>query len=87
MENRLDRIETQLDKINDHLMQYNAQLTIHIEGTVQNREHIKTLEKMVNDIISHVHEVRGIAKFLKFIGAGIALAATIVGMLDIIGVI
>ena len=73
MKERFDRIETRLDKIDEHLMEYNKQLAVHIEGVVQNRKHIAKLEIDVDEITAHVHEVKGVGKFFKYLGISISL--------------
>ena len=94
MDKRLDRIEAQLDKMNELLGEYNVQLAIHVEGVVQNRTHISKvemqitkLEKELDKITVHVHEVQGIGKFLKWIAAGTGFVLSVLGVLQLLGVI
>lgn len=87
MKERFDRIETRLDKIDEHLMEYNKQLAVHIEGVVQNRKHIAKLEIDVDEITAHVHEVKGVGKFFKYLGISISLVGGFLGILKILGVL
>ena len=84
---RLDRIEKQLDSINDRLIEYNTQLAIHIEGVIQNRTHIAKIEKELDEVVGHVHEVQGVGKAFKWTAAAVAFCLSLGGLLKMLGVI
>ena len=87
MERRLDRIESQLEKMNEHLIEYNKQLAIHIEATDLNRKQISKLEEEVDFVNGHVHEVQGGMKLLKIVGIIVAIIGGSLGILKATGVI
>lgn len=85
MDDKFQRLEDKLDKVNDRLNDidknvavYNEQLKIHIEGTVQNREQLHLFrQKFDSDfapVKKHIAMVEGVLKFLGVISllAGIA---------------
>jgi len=66
---KVDKIDKRLDKVDKHLAVYNNQLSIHIKRS-------EMLEDDMKPIKEHVHQIKGIFKFLSILGilAGIAAA-------------
>lgn len=62
---RLDKIDSELDRMNNNLNDYNADLRVHIAGTIQNRESIAELKKS-NDIFQEqLSELKELAVSIK----------------------
>jgi DNA anti-recombination protein RmuC len=99
IEDKIDRLGDKLDNTNQHLSSvdkqlsdYNAQLTVHIEGTNQNRTSLRLLEeqtsmlreqfhKELEPVKKHINHVEGIFKFIMGLGAITTLIAGIMKIL------
>lgn len=88
-DNKLDKIDTKLDglvakttEIEKHLAVYNKELERHIEGTVQNREAIKLLDKKLSPIQSHVDRIDGALKLIGIVSILVGIAVGIANLLS-----
>lgn len=86
-DDRFDKIEAKLDKIDEHLGEYNKQLAIHIAGVQQNRTSIDKMDGELEYVTTHVHEVQGGIKLLKIVGITLSVLAGSLGLLKGLGVI
>lgn len=74
LHSKVDKIDDRLDKVDKHLAIYNEQLTIHIKRS-------EMLEEDMKPVKEHVHQVKGIFKFISIIGVIAGIAAAIKGAL------
>lgn len=69
-----------LGKINDHLSKIDTTLAAQHENLKDHIRRTELLEEQIKPVNEHIHELKGVIKFFKFIGimAAIAEAARIV---------
>lgn len=90
IEGKLDvldaKLDSKLDIVNDKLDDYNKQLVLHIEGTVQNRniavQHTEAIKKLYTEmevVVEHVNFMRNIKKFLLTFLKTLSVLASVVG--------
>lgn len=67
---KLDKLDDRLDCVDKTLIKQESNLDEHMRRT-------DLLEKKVDPIEAHVHQIKGMLKFLGFLSSLIAVAATI----------
>lgn len=77
LEDKIDIIVTNVSEIQKHMAVYNSELTRHIEGTIQNRDAIKDLNKEIQPLKTHVDRVDGALRLLGIISIVVGIVFTI----------
>ena len=91
MDNRFDRLEQKLDKIDSRLdimdqsfVKYNAQLEYHIKRSDNIEDYLTLLEDELKPIQQHVNRVDGALKLLGALAIGIGAILAVLQIFKIV---